>query len=234
MSVALVTPWATAANSAPVGPISAAAGSNRLLPVLMKCESALYESIDTLTIGGVTYDGISSLAHGTENTNIVLAWWKEASIASFSGTAVDFADLSNLGIDRIDNFTWALYEGVDQTTPVTLQDSDTTTNSADSIVLSDGSSLDDQVLVAVARNSGNRRVDGWDGLTELYDWQPTLSNYRAAAARGAGGNGTITLTGDGIADDWLAGAWSFNAAAAAPPGGSNALLIRKIHEGLMR
>lgn len=234
MSASIITPWATVANTAPVGPISPGAGSNRLLPMLMKCESALFTAVDTLTIGGVTYDGLTKISHGTESTHIVLAWWNEASIASFSGTAVDFADLDNLGVDRIDNFTWAVYGGVDQTTPVTLQDSDTTTNSADTIDLTDGSSLDDQILVAVARNSGNRDVTDWGGMTELYDWQPTLSNYRAAAAAGVGGNSIITLTGDGIADDWLAGLWSINAAAAAPPGGSAALLIRRMHEGLMK
>lgn len=234
MSASIITPWATVANTAPIGPVPPGAGSNRLLPMLMKCESSLFTAIDTLTIGGVTYDGLTKISHATENTHIVLAWWKEASIASFSGTAVDFADLDNLGVDRIDNFTWAVYGGVDQTTPVTLQDSDTTTNSADTIDLTDGSSLDDQLLVAVARNSGNRDVTNWGGMTELYDWQPTLSNYRAAAATGVGGNGIITLTGDGIADDWLAGLWSINAAAAAPPGGSAALLIRRMHEGLMK
>lgn len=215
MTVSILDAWATVANSAPIGPVAPSAGSERLLAMLMQCENSLYESIDTLTIGGQTYDGLSQLLHVTENTAIVLAWWKEATIQNFSGTAVDFADLSNLGLDRIDNWTWATYQGVDQTTPVTLQDSDTTTNSTDTIDLTDGSTADDQVIVCVGRNSGNRDVTTWDGLTELYDWQPTSAVYRAAAAAGAGGNGTLTLVGDGIADDWLAGLWSINAATAA-------------------
>lgn len=229
MSATILDAWASPVNSAPIGPIAPSAGSDRILTMILQCESALFTSIATLTIGGQTYDGSSILSHSVEATHLALVWWLEAKIAAFSGTAVDYADNDNLGVDRMDNFSWATYQGVDQTTPVTLQDSDTTTNTANTIDLTDGSGADDRVIVGVCRNSGNRRVDNWDGLTELYDLQPALSNYRAAAGEGAGNQGIITLTGDGISDDWLAGLWSINAAAV-----SDGLLARSMNEGLLR
>lgn len=87
-------------------------------------------------------------------------------------------------------------DGVDQTTPVTIENNGTNA-STDSLALSSTSTSSDFDLVQIGRASGNRDITSWDTLTEGFQYN---TGFTGGAAGGVG-DATITITGDGIADD---------------------------------
>jgi hypothetical protein len=191
----------------------AAGRGKRLLIMLCWDEESGVNTINPFTIGGQTYTGTFHLEHTTEDTQVWVFYWDEADLDLRANENVTFTDTQ-----AISAWQYGIYDGVDQTTSIEEVATEIAENTSDTLVITSTSDANDYLLAIVARNSGNRDVTDWDTLTELGDVNP--GTHLAASGTGIGGDASTTLTGDGIADDWLAGMYRINGTTAAGGGAS--------------
>jgi hypothetical protein len=147
-------------------------------------------------IGGVTATGQETISIETSGFQHAFAyWWDEDAITSWADNDIDFED----GISAPTQvWSFIVFAGVNQTTPVVSASGSSA--SSNTLNVSSTSGSGDRDLVVAARSSGNRDVTNYDTLSEGYQ---DNTGFTSCACEGAGGDATITLTGDGVASDWL-------------------------------
>ena len=235
MTVTIDSAWATVTHDTdPIGPITLGTGSNRLLVFLQSAEHGTANPVaySAFTIGGVaaTADYSVGFVTGAAISTLNFLVWNDAAITSMSGAAVSYEDGITLG-NQV--WTYATYQDVDQTTPVTDTGSSTTA-SADSLAVTTTSTSDDIILVGSTRSAAARDVTDWDTLTEVFDVQNTNVQFRAGLAAGVGGDATTTCTGDGFNGDWLLNAIVLNTVATTTTTVSRNATARGIARGIGR
>jgi hypothetical protein len=226
MAVTVLDAWDAATTGDPTGTIGISAGSDRLLVCGQTYEFNGQASVSTFTVGGQTYDGVVEIfwENGESDQYVGFYYWKEATIAAMSGSAVSYTDDLTLGKET---FSFATYAGVDQATPVTDENKGTNT-STDQISLTTTSTTDDYDVVAVSRSSNNRDITSWGTLTEQWN-SAVAGTYWTGCAHDAGGVSPIVIDGDGIAGDITYSHIIINAA-----GGNMDLSVRGTSRGNMR
>jgi hypothetical protein len=196
MAVSILNPWTAVSTVDPNGVqvISAGAG-HRLALLVWNAEHLTEVTFSQMEIGGQTPTG-SSLEYGgaTDDQHCYIWWWNESKINNFTDNDIDSQD----GV-AVTSQAWSflVLDGVDQTTPATVENNGTDA-STNSLALSSTSTSSDFDLVQIGRASGNRDITSWDTLTEGFQYN---TGFTGGCGAGLGGDATITITGDGIADD---------------------------------
>jgi len=197
MAVAVLNDWAGANRAgSPNGSLTISAGSDRLLWIVNMVETGTTNSFTSITVGTVAPTG--SLVEESTNVPNSFLWswyWDEAAIASMTGTTVAF---SKSGTPGTVDWDYIVFSGASGGAEYATSTDETAVNS--SITLTGTSTADDMIAVAINRNASARDVQGYDTLTE--GWQYNV-DYTIAVADGAGGDDTISLTGDGFSGAWL-------------------------------
>jgi len=196
---AVAQDWQPLINSDPAGTITIGSGANRLLVVVQTAENAGSFTVNTMTVGGQAATGSYSIDNATVAAHSIINawWWDQATLQAMSGNYINYSDDTALSKQH---FNYITLKHVNQSSPVAT--SMIYEASADEVDLTTTSNADDIILAIVARESGNRDIRNWDTLTEA--WDDGSDFYRTAAADGAGGDGTTTITGDGISHNLLA------------------------------
>lgn len=196
---AVAQDWQPLINSDPAGTITIGSGANRLLVVVQTAENANSFTVNTMTVGGQAATGSYSIDNATvaAHSTINAWWWDQTKLQAMSGNYISYSDDATLNKQH---FNYITLKHVDQSSPVAT--SMVYQASTDEVDLATTSNADDIILAIVARESGNRDIRNWDTLTEA--WDDGSDNYRTAAADGAGGDNTTTITGDGISHNLLA------------------------------
>jgi len=197
MAVSVLNTWATINTGDPnnVQTISSGAGE-RLAVLVWTAEHSGQVSHSQMAIGGISFTSKVEQFwdNGSADQHVYMWWWNEAAIASFADNDIDSED--GVSVTK-QAWSFIVLDGVDQTTPMTTQVGNDT--SSNTINVSSTSTSNDYDIVGVSRSSGNRNITGWDTLTEGFQGNV---NFTGAAGGGAGGDATITVTGDGTADDF--------------------------------
>jgi hypothetical protein len=187
---------------------SIAVGDDRLLVVTLGNEYfGATPIINSITIGGqngtvVITDQIDSGGAGAQSA---WAYWTETQIAAFSGTTLS---ISYTNAPAETQFAHAMFQHVDQTTPVV--DSASDTDAAATSNLSATVNVEDGSAAVFAADSGNstatftdNSLDGsifgtaFDGASrsgEVYYWIVPSSGTRTAAVTVTGSNRAVLTT----------------------------------------
>ena len=220
MAVSVLNAWSgQTAGSPDSASLTISAGSNRCLVLVYFSEVSSF-TYTSITVGGVAPTGTSIDENSSSTDNKTWSWyWDEAAIASMSGSTVA---LTKTGTPSKHDYDYAVFQGAaggaEFGTTVESGSTDTiapTTASA--------STSSDWIVVTNNRSSANRDIQSYDSLTQ--EWQFN-TDYTISIADGAGGDDTETMTGDGIADDWLAQILHIKA-------GGSGMLARMLTEGQM-
>ena len=195
MTVSVSDAWITPTDGTPNGVMTISAASERLAVL---CYTAEHNGqlTENFSIGGVAPTGehLEFWDNGTIDQHVYFWWWNESAIGAFSDNDID----GTFGGDTPNKHNWsfAVYAGVAQANPVTSAGGNTDTNVLN---VSSASTSSDYDVIAVSRSSGSRDVTDWDSLTQ--QWSDADDGYWTGLAHSLGGDATITITGDGIADD---------------------------------
>lgn len=209
MAVSVLNNWTANVDGIPNGVMTIGAGTQRLAVLAYTAEFTSELSPSGISIGAQNPTGqhLQFWDNGTSDQHVYFWWWNQATIDLFNDNDID----GNFGVNvpTKHNWSFAVYEGVNQSSPVTAAGGNTST---DSLAVSSTSSADDYDVVAVSRSSANRDITSWDTLTE--QWNDADDGYWTGLAHGTGGDATITIVGDGVPGDITHAHLIINAASA--------------------
>lgn len=222
MAATVLDAWPALDAGGPSGSPAISSGSDRVRGYILYAESNGAWTVDTFTIGTVTFTAIFEEFRegGSSDTSLKFPYWNEAAVASRSGDAVSYNDSG--APDLVDNNNHVTMQDVDQTTPIV--ENTAVSSSTDALDVDTPGVADDWKSAYSARTSNNRDITDWDGLTE--EWDDGAGSFRASAADGSTTDDPTTVTGDGPNGDMLLMSIVFKAPVAAP-----AMLAKMLEEG---
>jgi len=197
MAVSVLNAWTANVDGVPNGVMTIGAGTGERLAILAYTAEYNEQLTEDFSIGGVapTSEKLQFWENGASDQHVYFWWWIESAITSFTDNDIDGSFGAQTPAKH--NWSFAVYDGVDQTTPVTAAGA--TNTSTDSLDITTTSTSNDYDVVAVSRSSANRNLTSWGTLTE--QWADADDAYWTGLGHDVGGVTPITLTGDGTAAD---------------------------------
>ena len=200
MAISRTEDWTlTSGDSEPSGDIDIGSGASRVILGFFLRERGQDYTVYEFTIGGETYD--FSGEHRLDDTPdlIIKVWgWWESTIEAMDSTTISYSDSIATGVKN--SWGFATYANVQQVTPTINA---TSSASATSVAVDSPSTSDDMLVAAAIDAQANREPLSFDSLTSRVDYD--AADMSTAIADGAGGDGTTTISNDGVANSMLAG-----------------------------